>query len=193
MRTYFIYIFIFFTLKSLSQDKFKNFRFTLRAFRETDKPFKFKHNDIQHQVFARGVGCNLRYDYKINKMIKISPILGEYYFWNNEIKFDNYNNRYKENNLVFPLALRFNLHSAKPLDPLSKKISFSFSASFGRAFIKNAIIYQDFNNVSVNKKWRNYIDVCFEIFIPFTKKLPYLKLGVGYTNLDGKHINSAFY
>lgn len=176
-----------------------NFYFKPKIYNEQYKPYSFKRPSDFNAKLNRGIGFDFEiiFSKELNnskKYISFGPSIGQYYFWNQQIKTFEYTFQYKEDNLVSPIALNLGF-TTWDKEKLKTNGTFIFiDLKYGGAYLQNIIKAQGTTNVYINQRWSSIYSFSFGVWINrFPKYFPILKFGLQYTNLDGRHLNGLYF
>lgn len=173
-----------------------------RLFTEREKPFSRKRSADFNARFNKGIGfdAELLFSKKTNPSSKyyclFGPAVGQYLFWNNQVKNVDYAFPYYENNLVSPFMFCFKYSSFNPLffrTPKAHFITLEFRA--GSAYIQSEITSVNTGFTKIYSRWAATFSAyicagkCFKLgrgfFLPIV-------CSIGYVNLGGKHLTGLF-
>ena len=197
MKTIILIIF-FFIAKSIFGQINTNVHFSPLVLIEQEKPFRFKRKKTFNAIYNIGVGADIflnftKYKVSKNKGFNFGPSIGQYYFWNNNVKTFQYPFAYRENNLVSPICFNLGIGN-NPVEKFRSRKGFiySFDIAFGMAYIQNSVININSNEILTTKKWAEVFKIkVYILTMNFMKNYPHIYLGLQYSYIDGKNFSGA--
>lgn len=197
MKSIFIFLFFLLTKTVISQIKI-DYHFSPIYLGEREKPYTFKRSKNFNAVYNIGFGADIflnfsKYNFSRKSAFSVGPSVGQYYFWNNRVKKNDYPFEYTENNLVSPILLNLGFAKGPSLKGLTaKSLIFGLYVGFGRSYIQHSVKNINTIEIITDKKWADTFKFKVNfIFWKYTKFFPLICFGFEYTYMDKRHFTGA--